>query len=206
MLGKLVSCFCHRKELHDLLAHPVFIHDCVCIAVLWMCIWLKKYQFLTCIWKLLYWLICIIFTKTHKCSNCQWSAWFEHLCLDHNLKGFIKCYNILLPFTRLIRGAKNGKKNLGKLWKNTVIYCIWPEQSNGSYDFMIFYQIFRFFSFSLNQCIHPVFSRFREISSDAISGDVVLLTSGYLIILLYVIIILGKFTRLEIKVSSSLHN
>ena len=96
--------------------------------------------------------------------------------------------------------AKNGKKNLRKLWKNTVIYCISPEQSNGSYDFMIFAQIFRFFSFSLNQCMHLVFSRFREISSDAISGDVVLLTSGYLIILLYVIIILGKFTRLEIKV------
>ncbi|XP_028417678.1 patched domain-containing protein 3-like [Dendronephthya gigantea] len=42
-------------------------------------------------------------------------------------------------------------------------------------------------------------TKFREISSDAIAGDVILLTTGYFIILLYVIIILGKFTRLEIK-------
>ncbi|XP_046852386.1 LOW QUALITY PROTEIN: patched domain-containing protein 3-like [Xenia sp. Carnegie-2017] len=41
--------------------------------------------------------------------------------------------------------------------------------------------------------------KFAEVSSDAINGDIILLSSGYLIIFAYVIIILGKFTRLEIK-------
>ncbi|CAB4003433.1 patched domain-containing 3-like, partial [Paramuricea clavata] len=50
-----------------------------------------------------------------------------------------------------------------------------------------------------NDILYLTRTKFREISSDAISGDAFLLTTGYLIILLYVIIILGKFTRLEIK-------
>ena len=44
------------------------------------------------------------------------------------------------------------------------------------------------------------FNRYQEDSGGSIQGDVQLLSIGYVLIIIYVAIMLGKFTRLNIKV------
>jgi len=48
-----------------------------------------------------------------------------------------------------------------------------------------------------------LFHSFSDKAGDAISGDVVLLSTGYMLVIAFVVVILGRFNMIEFGVSIS---